>query len=162
MSRAMCVRSFASLGIAAVCALQGCTCGEGACAPPFEVQFAPSGERWLPGAYHVVVTADGVTGSCDVQFPFPNDSCDHLASCTGTRTWGLEMQGCSLPPSEQSIPGVLFYATAPAKVEIAVSREGRQLAEAAFTPIYGSFQNGSPLCGPACHAAPTATMALEP
>ena len=116
---------------------------------------------WPPGLYRVDVTADGVSGSCEVTLPQP--PCRTPSStCVGQRSWSLGEAACALPASQQSISWVSFVDTAPAKVEVAVSRDGRQLASRSFTPGYNTSQPNGPDCEPTCKLAAPVTLQLRP
>lgn len=145
-------------GLVAGCSSKQCTLI--GCGPSFEVRFIVGQDGWPPGTYNVTVTADGATGSCDVTLPFPSCQTSSMA-CTGIRDWDVEAGGCALPAEQHAIYGVVFWRTAPMNVELAVSRDGEELKEGAFTPIYQSSYPNGPGCGEPCYGAPASTMAIQ-
>jgi hypothetical protein len=136
------------------CTLIGCSSG-------FAVNFQYTDGVWRPGRYQVDVTSDGVSGSCEVTLPLA--PCETPSStCTGQRSWSLGESGCALPTSQHSLSGISFSGTTPAKVDVTVSRDGRQLASQSFTPSYTTSQPNGPDCEPTCRTAATATLQLQP
>lgn len=151
-------------GLAALssgCEMLTKTCTTAGCVTGFAVDLQPTDNIWRPGRYRVDVTADGVSGSCEVTLP-PAPCGTTSTTCTGQRNWGVGESGCALPSDQHSINRVAFSGTTPATVAVVVSRDGRQLASQTFTPTYVTSQPNGPDCEPTCRTAPTATLALQP
>jgi hypothetical protein len=158
MTRVLCV---SLLVLLAGCETQSKVCSLIGCVDGFSVAFQPADGAWRPGRYLVQVTADGVTGACEVNLPLPACTTPG-ATCTGQRAWSLGESGCALPPAQHSLTGVAFSGTTPASVAITVSRDGRQLAAGSFSPAYVTSQPNGPGCEPTCRTAPPATLTLAP
>jgi hypothetical protein len=95
-----------------------------------------------------------------VTLPFA--SCQTSSTvCSGT-DWNVIESGCALPADQQAIAGIVFSQSAPATVDVVVSRAGGQLAAGTFTPSYQTSQPNGPDCSPTCHGAPNATMSVQP
>jgi hypothetical protein len=130
------------------------------CGPAFEVRFQLAAGRWSAGTYDVTVTADGTTASCEVTLPFASCQTTSL-SCTGVRDWQLDHGGCALPSEQHAIYGITFGRATPMSVDVVVSRDGQQLGEGRFTPIYESSEPNGPGCGDTCYGAPAVTMPIQ-
>lgn len=154
-----------ALGLAIVWGAQaGCStkvCTVIGCPLPFEILFAPQGGLWARGTYLVSVTADGRSGHCAVTLPFP--SCAGPAPvCESERDWQLNTSGCALPEEQHGISGIMFgIGSAPATVEIAISRGDQRLAARTFTPTFRTYEPNGPGCGDVCTSAPAATLSVE-
>jgi hypothetical protein len=82
--------------------------------------------------------------------------------CTGDHEWDFDYGGCALPPAQHAIYGVTFRRGAtPVNVDVVFSRDGQQVGEGAFTPIYESSQPNGPGCGDTCYGAPAATIPIQ-
>jgi len=160
----MALRILIALGLSVVLVTEaGCSskqCTLIGCGPPFEVDFRPIGGPWSPGKYTISVTADGITGACEITLP--SASCqDSPAECTSNRDWDVLGFGCALPPEQHSISGIVFGRTTPGRVDVAVSGDVSQPAEATFVPGYETTQPNGPGCGDTCFGAPAATMSIQ-
>jgi hypothetical protein len=159
------LRRLVALSVAIVCGgpLLGCSakqCTLIGCAAPFEARFQVAAGQWPAGTYKVSVTADGIAASCDVTLPLGSCQTSSL-ECMGSPDWDVDYGGCALPPEQHAIYGVTFWRTTPTNVDIVLSRDGRQLAEGTFTPIYQSSQPNGPGCGDTCFGAPAATIPTQ-
>ncbi len=132
----------AALVFASGCEALGEGCTEIGCRDALVVEFA--GLESVIGAYAVTGTVDGEPFSC---------------------TWTLREQGtdggtCDVPDVRLQIVaaenprfalrGVEFDGT-PDRVELAVARDGTELASGAFEPEYVRSQPNGPDCPPVCH-----------
>jgi len=148
-----------------VCGAQALGCSSKACTligcgPAFEVRFQLAGGNWSAGTYNVTVTADGTAASCDVTLPLGSCQTSSVL-CTGVHDWEFSYGGCALPPEQHAIYGITFWRATPTNVEVVFSRDGQQLAEGTFTPIYESSEPNGPGCGDTCYGAPAVTMPIQ-
>ena len=149
------------LAMAGGCSLASQTCTTIGCRDGTGVRFQTADGTWPAGSYRIEVTADGATGACDVRLPLP--ACGTPASsCSGTRAWILGESGCALPTDQHAISGINFDGTTPTRIDVAVSRDGRQLAAQSFTPTYATLRPNGPDCDPTCRTAPLASLQLTP
>ncbi len=114
-----------------------------------------------PGTYRFELTADGVSGFCEVVMPL---LCSREPRC---ESWPggavVEQSGCALgDPKAQSLPGVSFTGVAPGTIELTVLQDGRRLGNGRFAPVYRKSEPNGPGCGPVCRNAPEGMLALEP
>jgi hypothetical protein len=155
-------RLFALVGLLAGCLPLGGGAGDGgagcpdiACGPSYQVKFTRAG-TWSSGSYHLEVTANGATGSCDIVMPL---SCDHPPRCMGTVNWVPGLVGCALDPGQQSIDGVTFERATPSMVTVRLQQADRTIGMQTFTPRYQTSQ-GPAACNLSCTQAPTDQMPI--
>jgi hypothetical protein len=132
----------------------GGACPGIACGSAYRIDFNRAGS-WTPATYTVKVTADGVTGSCDIILPL---SCDRGPRCMGTLHWIPSVSGCALDPGHQSIDGISFERSTPTRVEVRVEEAGRLLGAQTFSPVYKTTTSASGCL--TCTQAPTERLPL--
>jgi hypothetical protein len=123
-----------------------------ACGPSYQIDFARA--AWTAGTYTIEVNADGAQGSCEIMIPL---SCDRGPRCMGSVGWLPSLIGCALDPGQQSIKGITFDRTTPARVEVRVEQGERTLGVQTFSPAYST---SSTRCL-TCTQAPTDQLPLQ-
>lgn len=135
----------------------GRACTEMGCVEGLTIDLqSPSG--WAPGAYRFDIELDQDKVSCEVTLPLRACDAGPSARCTLHPGEGpservmISESGCALPPAQHSLP-TLSIRGEPARVRVAVSRDGAQLASEELTPAYRTVTPNGPGCEPVCRQA---------
>jgi len=124
-------------------------CTQMGCIDGFTVDVEP--QVWPHGQYKFTIAADDRNTICEGALPLP--ACGKPAlTCKGDVEVMVGESGCALPPAQHGFGGFTFKG-APAKVSIAITRGGKEVAKAAYTPAYKKVQPNGPECGPTCNHA---------
>lgn len=163
-----CARQAAALvaGLAMTVAMPGCVtkqCTEIGCIDAFTITTATADKGWAAGEYTLELTVDGDEVSCAYRWPdAPQAGSGTVVQCSPTVTVSVipvttcteTTDGDSVSQSCTPVPGqftqLLTIQGTPARVDVAVRRDGAPLGERSFTPAYQtSYPNGKD-CPPAC------------
>ena len=121
-------------------------CPDIGCGSPFQINFEHPGP-WRAGTYVFALNVDGEAFECSANLPFT--SCDAPVlpdECDGRLGWYVIRSGCALAPEQHSLPAIEFFSGTPARVELAVFRDGVSLGQGQFTPVYSPSQVGCTTC----------------
>lgn len=125
-------------------------CTDMGCMNGLNVDVEP--QAWPKGKYKIAITADGKSSVCEGTLPLPACDKGKALSCKGDVEVMVGESGCALPPEQQGF-GAFNFKGNPAKVTIEVSRNGKSVGKADFTPAYKTVQPNGPDCEPTCNHA---------
>jgi hypothetical protein len=129
----------------------GKMCTEIGCIGGLRIELkATSG--WAPGEYTFTFALDGAPVTCTGSLPLrPCDAGPSLACDVPDRVQ-IGESGCALPPEQHGFADILVPSS-PAKLELAIRRDGQQLWAGELTPTYVESQPNGPGCEPICRGA---------
>ncbi|WP_438020557.1 hypothetical protein WMF18_16425 [Sorangium sp. So ce315] len=155
------------IGLATIAAASGCVvkqCTEIGCDDGFSITTATADKRWAPGEYALNLSVDGEEVSCAYTWtntpqaggggvfvqcsPTVAVSIDPVTRCTVTSDRDSVSQSCTPIPG-QFTQRITVQGT-PARVDVAVQRDGAVVGERSFTPAYQSLYPNGEDCGPVC------------
>jgi hypothetical protein len=155
------------------CTITTRSCTEVGCENGATVDLTSPNGAWTPGTYELDLVVDGASASCALAVPAaPSPTSAIEASCTSqigltflaeTQCYSLPSDGSVVGEGCSPVPGqfhqLLSLPGTPARVALALSRDGKALFDKTLDLSYQDFYPNGPQCGGACREA-SATVSV--
>lgn len=129
----------------------GKMCTEIGCVSGLRIDLQKAG-AWQPGAYVFTFELDGSPVRCSGALPLKACDAGPSLTCDGEGRVQIGESGCALPPDQHGFSDIQLLGS-PAKVRVAIARDGQELHSAELAPTYTESRPNGPGCEPVCRGA---------
>lgn len=147
-----CAAVFAVLIAACNKPSSGPVCTEIGCVDGLQVELTKAGP-WAPGRYTFTFALDGAAVTCAGSLPLKPCEAGPSLTCEPAGRVRIGESGCALEPAAHGFSDILVPRSAPARVDLAIARDGAELQRATLTPTYAVVRPNGPRCAPECRSA---------